>query len=60
VYLIFNITKASQYLSEKGIFVKNPKTHSSIRKVGIPDNVINILNKYKTWYDTEKEKCGNL
>lgn len=43
-----NITKASQYTSEKGIFVKAPKTHSSIRKVGISDIVINMLNKYKT------------
>lgn len=55
-----NITKASQYTSEKGIFVKDPKTHSSIRKVGIPDIVINMLNKYKTWYDAEKERCGDL
>lgn len=55
-----HITKASQYTSDKGIFVKDPKTHSSIRKVGIPDIVINMLYKYKTWYDAEKEKCGDL
>ena len=55
-----HITKASQYTSEKGIFVKNPKTQSSIREVGIPDIVINMLKKYKTWYEAEKEKCGNL
>lgn len=55
-----NITKASQYTSEKDIFIKDPKTHSSIRKVGIPDIVINMLNKYKTWYDAEKERCGDL
>ena len=55
-----HITKSSQYVSSKGIFVKDPKTHSSIRKVGIPDIVINMLKKYKTWYDAEKEKCGDL
>lgn len=55
-----HITKASQYTSEKGIFVKNPKTQSSIREVGIPDIVINMLKKYRTWYEAEKEKCGNL
>ena len=51
---------ASQYVASKGIFVKDPKTHSSIRKVGIPDIVINMLKKYKTWYATEKERCGDL
>ena len=55
-----HITKASQYTSEKGIFIKNPKTQSSIREVGIPDIVINMLKKYRTWYEAEKEKCGNL
>ena len=55
-----NITKSSQYIADKGIFVKDPKTRSSIRKVGIPDIVINMLNKYKTWYEQEKENCGNL
>lgn len=55
-----NITKASQYTSEKGIFVKNPKTQSSIREVGIPDIVINMLKKYRTWYEAEKERCGDL
>ena len=40
--------------------MKDPKTHSSIRKVGIPYIVINMLKKYKTWYDAEKEICGDL
>lgn len=54
-----HITKASQYTSEKGIFVKNPKTQSSIREVGIPDIVINMLKNTELGMKP-KRKCGNL
>ena len=33
---IIHINKSSQYLSEKGVFTKAPKTESSIRDVAIP------------------------
>ena len=33
------INKASQYLPEKGIYTKEPKTSSSYRNVSIPDSV---------------------
>lgn len=55
-----SITKASQYTSTKGIYVKSPKTESSVRSVGIPQIVIDILKKYKTWYEEEKAKCGDI
>lgn len=54
------INKASQYLPDKGIFIKSPKTESSIRSVGIPQVVIDILKKYKTWYNQQKTQCGDL
>mgnify|MGYP000634661137 CR=1 FL=1 len=54
------INKASQYLPDKGIFIKSPKTESSIRSVGIPQVVIDILKKYKTWYNQQKNQCGDL
>ena len=41
------INKASQYLPEKGIYTKEPKTSSSYRNVSIPDSVIEMLEEYK-------------
>ena len=44
---IISINKASQYLSEKGVFTKDPKTESSIREVAIPSFVLSLLEEYK-------------
>lgn len=44
---IININKSSQYLSEKGVFTKAPKTEISIRDVAIPDFVVSLLEGYK-------------
>ena len=57
---IISINKASQYLSEKGVFTKAPKTESSIREVAIPDFVVSLLEQYKLWYDEQKSFCGEL
>ena len=42
---IININKSSQYLSEKGVFTKAPKTESSIRDVAIPDFIVSLLEE---------------
>lgn len=57
---IININKSSQYLSQKGVFTKSPKTESSIRDVAIPDFIVSLLEEYKLWYDNQKEFCGEL
>ena len=54
------INRSSQYLSDKGVFTKTPKTESSIREVGIPDFVVSILEQYKSWYDDQKSLYGEL
>jgi integrase len=54
------VNRSSQYLAEKGVFTKTPKTESSIREVGIPDFVVSLLEEYKSWYDNQKEFCGEL
>lgn len=43
---IVSINKSSQYLADKGIFTKTPKTESSIRDVAIPDFVVSLLEEY--------------
>lgn len=47
---IISINKSSQYLSDKGIFTKSPKTESSVREVAIPDFIVSLLKEYKLWY----------
>lgn len=57
---IISINKASQYLSEKGVFTKDPKTENSIREVAIPSFVLFLLEKYKLWYDEQKAIVGDF
>ncbi len=57
---IISINKASQYLSDKGVFIKEPKTESSIREVAIPTFVISLLEEYKLWYEEQKSLYGEL
>ena len=57
---IININKSSQYLSEKGVFTKSPKTESSIRDVAIPDFIVSLLEEYKLWYEEQKSVYGEL
>ena len=57
---IISIDKSSQYLCDKGIFTKTPKTDSSIRDVAVPTFVISLLREYKLWYDEQKALYGEL
>lgn len=57
---IVSINKSSQYLSDKGVFTKTPKTESSIRDVAIPDFVVSLLEEYRLWYEMQKSIYGEL
>ena len=57
---IVSINRSSQYLADKGVFTKTPKTESSIREVAIPDFVVSLLEEYKLWYDKQKSFYGEL
>ena len=57
---IISINRSSQYLADKGIFTKTPKTESSIREVAIPEFVISLLEEYKLWYEEQKTLYGEL
>ena len=57
---IVSINRSSQYLADKGVFTKTPKTESSIREVAIPDFVVSLLEQYKLWYDEQKSFRGEL
>ena len=57
---IVSVNRSSQYLSDKGVFTKSPKTESSIREVAIPDFVVTLLDEYKLWYEEQKSIYGEL
>ena len=57
---IVSINRSSQYLADKGVFTKTPKTESSIREVAIPDFVVSLLEEYKLWYDEQKTIVGDF
>lgn len=57
---IVSINKSSQYLADKGVFTKTPKTESSIRDVAIPDFVVSLLEEYRLWYEMQKSIYGEL
>ena len=57
---IISINRSSQYLADKGVFTKTPKTESSIREVAVPDFVVSLLEEYKLWYDDQKSIYGEL
>ena len=57
---IVSVNRSSQYLSDKGVFTKTPKTESSIRDVAIPEFVISLPEEYKLWYEEQKSLYGDL
>ena len=57
---IVSINRSSQYLADKGVFTKTPKTESSIREVAIPNFIVSLLEQYKLWYDEQKSFYGEL
>lgn len=57
---IVSINKSSQYLSNKGVFTKTPKTESSIRDVAIPNFVVSLLEEYRIWYEQQKSIYNEL
>lgn len=56
---IVSINKSSQYLSNKGVFTKTPKTESSIRDVAIPNFVVSLLEEYRIWYEQQNPSTTN-
>lgn len=57
---IISINRSSQYLGDKGVFTKSPKTENSIRDVAVPDFVVSLLEEYNSWYEEQKLLCGEL
>jgi len=57
---LIRIKQASQYLPGMGIFQKSPKNESSIRIIAMPQIAMDMLSKYKSWWNEQKLYCGDL
>ena len=55
---VLSIHRASQYLKDKGIFTKDPKTTSSKRSMPLSGTTIELLKNYKAWQEKQKEFFG--
>lgn len=55
-----SISKALQYLPNKGVFIKSPKNSTSNRKIMLPASVMKILREYKVWQNGNKVTLDNL
>lgn len=53
------IEQTSQYLPEKGIFTKEPKTRGSKRVITAPGSVMQLLKQYKAEQNTNRLKMGD-
>lgn len=53
------IFKTVQYITGFGIFEKEPKTKKSIRTITAPKILMDALQEYKQWQDSEKERLSD-
>lgn len=55
---LLRIRQQSQYLPDRGIFEKDPKSETSKRIVDLPAYVVQLLRDYQAWQDERKKKLG--
>lgn len=53
------IAQASQYLPEKGVFIKTTKNQSSQREVTMPAIAMKVLEQYKVWQNEQRLLLGD-
>lgn len=53
------IVRASQYIGNKTLITKEPKTKSSRRMMKLSNDIIKILNSYRVWQIEQRFKIGS-
>jgi len=56
---VMHVRRSVQYLKEKGVFIKEPKTKSSIRVISLPELAFTYLDKYKAYQNEQRLKMGD-
>ncbi len=54
-----NIVRTSQYIGNKTIITKEPKTKSSQRGMKISQSLIDLLKQYRAWQSEQRLKIGS-
>ena len=49
-----------QYLPEKGVFEEETKNTSSMRSIKVGQDLIDILNEFQDWQESEREQAGEF
>lgn len=53
------ISRSSQYIGNKQLITKDPKTKAGIRKLSMSATISTLLSDYQRWQEKEKEKVGD-
>lgn len=53
------ISRSSQYIGNKQLITKDPKTKAGIRKLSMSATISTLLSDYQHWQEKEKEKVGD-
>lgn len=56
---MLSVTKSVQCLKGKGVFLKDPKTASSVRSLAISASVLTQLKQYRCWQSQKKLQLGD-
>lgn len=57
---VITIRHTLQYLPEKGVFEEETKNTSSMRSIKVGQDLIDVLNDFRDWQDSEREKAGEF
>lgn len=56
---IITISRTSAWTKEKGTYTDTPKTEASMRSLQIPNELAEIIKKYKAWQEDYKASIGD-
>jgi len=56
---MLHIVRTSQYIGNKTMHTKEPKTKSGIRDFSLSTSACNLLRDYQTWQNEQKDKLGD-
>ena len=55
---VIHISRSSQYIGDKQIITKEPKTRSGFRHFIMSDSICELLKEYQAWQNQQKIKAG--
>ena len=56
---LMTVVRTSMWAKGKGMYTDTPKTKTSQRVLRIPENIVDLLKKYKEWQNEQKSELGD-